>query len=226
MNAWRLLPFATAVGLGGFCPTPASAHLVNTGVGKFYAGMLHPLTSAEHLLPTLALAVLAVQRGKRAARATLFAFPLALMAGTLAGSRLPPFAAFQLANLIVLVGLGGLLALGDRLSYDRPSTLGALALLTGLILGYRSGMDMAASQVAAQFIPGVALTGLIVVALVASWVPIASAGRPNAPHPGRGGLRGGWHGAAELDPDRCHAPRTAGDPAAGAGGSAGHAPGG
>jgi ABC-type nickel/cobalt efflux system permease component RcnA len=35
-------------------------------------------------------------------------------------------------------------------------------------------MDMAAAQVAAQFIPGVALTGLIVVALVASWVPIAA----------------------------------------------------
>ena len=52
--------------------------------------------------------------------------------------------------------------------------MGGLALLTGVILGYRSGIDMAASKVAAQFIPGVALTGLIVVALVAAWVPMAS----------------------------------------------------
>ena len=174
MKPWRLLLFATAVGLGAFFPMPASAHLVNTNVGEFYAGMLHPLTSAEHLLPTLALAVWAIQCGTHAARMTLFAFPMALLAGTLAGSRLPPLAAFHPATLVVLVGLGGLLALGDRLNPIRPAAVGALALLTGSILGYRSGMDMAASQVAAQFIPGVALTGLIVVALVASWVPMAA----------------------------------------------------
>jgi ABC-type nickel/cobalt efflux system permease component RcnA len=99
---------------------------------------------------------------------------MALLAGTLAGGRLPACAVFHPANLVVLVVLGGLLALGDRLNHIRPAAVGALALLTGSILGYRSGMDMAASQVAAQFIPGVALTGLIVVALVASWVPIAA----------------------------------------------------
>jgi ABC-type nickel/cobalt efflux system permease component RcnA len=135
---------------------------------------MHPLTSAEHLLPTLALALLAIQCGKRAARTTLLAFPLALLAGTLAGSRLPPFAWFHLANLVALVGLGGLLALGDRLQHLGLAVAGMLALLTGLVLGYRSGIDMAASQVAAQFIPGVALTGFIVVALVAAWVPMAS----------------------------------------------------
>jgi nickel/cobalt exporter len=174
MKPWRLLRFATAVGLGAFFPTPASAHLVNTNVGEFYAGMLHPLTSAEHLLPMLALAILAIQYGKHAARTTLFAFPMTLLAGTLAGSRLLPLALFHVANLVVLVWLGGLLALGDRVNCIRPAAVGALALLTGSILGYRSGMDMAASQVAAQFIPGVALTGLIVVALVASWVPRAA----------------------------------------------------
>jgi ABC-type nickel/cobalt efflux system permease component RcnA len=70
--------------------------------------------------------------------------------------------------------LGGLLVLGDRLKHTGPAVVGMLALLTGVILGYRSGIDMAASKVAAQFIPGVALTGLIIVALVASWVPVAS----------------------------------------------------
>jgi hypothetical protein len=108
-----------------------------------------------------------------AARATLLAFPMALLAGTLAGSRLPPFVFFHVANLVALVGLGGLLALGDRLNRIGPAAVGALALLTGSILGYRSGMDMAASKVAAQFIPGVAVTGFIVVALVVAWVPMA-----------------------------------------------------
>jgi nickel/cobalt exporter len=174
MKPLRLFRFSTAVALGAFLPTQASAHLVNTNVGEFYAGMLHPLTSTEHLLPTLALALLAIQCGKRAARLTLLAFPMALLVGTLVGSRLPPFAYFQVANLMVLLGLGGLLALGDRITRIGSLAIGALALLTGSILGYRSGLDMAASQVAAQFIPGVALTGLIVVALVTSWVPVAS----------------------------------------------------
>ena len=80
MKPLRLLPFSTAVALGALLPTRASAHLVNTDVGEFYAGMMHLLTSAEHLLPILALALLAIQYGKRAARATLLAFPLALVA--------------------------------------------------------------------------------------------------------------------------------------------------
>jgi urease accessory protein len=61
MKSLRLLPFATAVALAVRLPTWASAHLVNTNVGEFYVGMGHPLTSAEHLLPTLALALLAIQ---------------------------------------------------------------------------------------------------------------------------------------------------------------------
>ena len=43
-----------------FWPVEVWAHLVNANVGEFYAGMLHPLTSAEHLLPTLALALITV----------------------------------------------------------------------------------------------------------------------------------------------------------------------
>ena len=66
-------------------------------------------------------------------------FPVALLAGTLAGSRLPPFALFHLTNLVALRGLGGLLVLGDRLHRIGLAAVGALALLTGSILGYRSG---------------------------------------------------------------------------------------
>jgi nickel/cobalt transporter (NicO) family protein len=61
MKPWRLLPFTITVALGPLLPARASAHLVNTDVGEFYAGMMHPLTSAEHLLPILVLALLASQ---------------------------------------------------------------------------------------------------------------------------------------------------------------------
>ena len=226
MKPWRLLPFSTAVALGTLLPTRASAHLVNTDVGEFYAGMLHPLTSAEHLLPTLALALLAIQCGKRAARAALLAFPMALLVGTVAGSRLPPFAFFHVANLVALVGLGGLLALGDRLNHIRPAAVGALALLTGLILGYRSGIDMAASKVAAQFIPGVACHGAHRRRTGRGLGPDGPLTlRPQAQNAGWGGLRGGWNGAVDPTPDRRCTTLCSGGQAAGAGGSAGHAAG-
>ena len=47
------------------CPTSVQAHLVDTNVSPFYAGMMHPLTSLEHLLPMLALALFASSYGKR-----------------------------------------------------------------------------------------------------------------------------------------------------------------
>jgi ABC-type nickel/cobalt efflux system permease component RcnA/hydrogenase/urease accessory protein HupE len=169
----RLLSAVFAV-CGVFLPTTVHAHLVNTNVGEFYAGMMHPLTSSAHLLPMLALALIAGQRGKHAARATLFAFPAALLAGTLSGSLLPPFGFFEVMNLILLLGLGGLLAFVHRLTRIGFTAMTILAVLTGLILGYRSGMDMAAAKVAVQFIPGVALTGFILVALIAAWVPVVS----------------------------------------------------
>ena len=165
---WLLVAVGLAFTFLG--PAPASAHLVNTNVGEFYAGMMHPLTGADHFLLALALALIASQCGKRAARVALLVFPLALLAGAAAGSRLPALSFLLPATQVLLVALGGLLALSDRLG---PTAVGVTALATGSILGYRSGMDMAASGVAAQFIPGVALTGLILVALVAAWVPVA-----------------------------------------------------
>jgi ABC-type nickel/cobalt efflux system permease component RcnA len=174
MKRLSRLTYAVLAAGGVYLPVTAWAHLVNTNVGEFYAGMMHPLTSSEHLLPTLALALMAGQCGKHAARAALLAFPAALLAGTISGSLLPPYDFFQVINLILLVVLGGLLAFKHRLSRITTMPMTMLALLTGLILGYRSGMDMAAAKVAVQFIPGVALTGLILVALIAAWVPVVS----------------------------------------------------
>jgi ABC-type nickel/cobalt efflux system permease component RcnA len=174
MKPLSCLTYAVLTACGVLLPATAWAHLVNTNVGEFYAGMIHPLTSSEHLLPTLTLALIAGQIGKHVARVTLLAFPAALLAGTLAGSLLPPYGIFHVANLLLLVGLGGLLAFKHHLNRISTVPMTMLALLTGFILGYRSGMDMAAAKVAVQFIPGVALTGLILVALIAAWVPAVS----------------------------------------------------
>lgn len=168
-NKFRYSLRYSALVLLGLIPAPAQAHLVNTDVGVFYAGMMHPLTSAEHLLPTLAVAVLASQLGKQAARGVVLVFPVALAAGILIGSYYPQFHFVRSINLALLL-LGGLLIVARDMP---PVVAPAFSGGTGLILGYRSGVDMAAAAVGMQFIPGVALTGLIIMLLFAAWVPEA-----------------------------------------------------
>lgn len=163
-----------AIGLGlAVCllPKTALAHLVNTDVGEFYAGMLHPLTSVDHLLPLLGLALLAGQCSKAAGRWTMLVFPLALMVSVLVGRNFQPLGLVHIANLVMLVALGGLLAMADKV---QTKWVAALAGLVGLILGFRSGADMAIADVGLQFIPGAGLTGFMVIALIAAWVPKAA----------------------------------------------------
>ena len=169
----RVFIFPMAV-LGTFMPAPAHAHLVNSNVGEFYAGMLHPLTSIEHVLPMVALALLASQVGKQAGRVALLVFPLALIIGIAGGSRFPLVDIFHFANLFALALLGILV-----LSAMRLSTLvtAVAAVITGVILGWRSGGDWAASGVGFQFVPGVALTGFLVMAVIAAWVPQVTGSR-------------------------------------------------
>jgi len=168
----RMNRFSLAV-LLSLVPRPALAHLVNADVGEFYAGMMHPLTSAEHLLPMVALGLLASRLGKQAARGVLLLFPVTLAAGMLIGDYYSHFAFLQTINLLLLVVLGGLLIVTRG---TPPVAAPVLAVGTGLILGYRSGVDMAAAAVGMQFISGVALTGLIIMVLLAAWVPEASSG--------------------------------------------------
>ncbi len=152
-------------------PQQAFAHLVNKDVGAFYAGMMHPFTAFEHLIPTLALAFFISQCGKQAGRWSMVIFPLALMIGIFTGSR---FASFDIVHVVHIAGiavLGGLLIFAHRMG----AVIAAVtSLMVGLILGYRSGVDMAAANTALQFIPGVAFTGLITIVLCAAWIPVAS----------------------------------------------------
>lgn len=93
-----MIRWALAAGLA-LAPGAASAHLVQSGLGPFYDGLLHPLVSLEDLLPLLALAVLAGLRGAAHARWLLLVVPLAWLAG------------FAL-NGVVAIGPGVLIAVG------------------------------------------------------------------------------------------------------------------
>jgi nickel/cobalt exporter len=147
-------------------PAPAFAHLVNTSVGDFYAGMLHPLTSIEHLWPAAALVLLAGRCNAHVARWTVAVFPPSLIAGVIVGQAFTHLTFVHPTSLVAMIALGLLLTAGYQ-----PS-MRAMAIATvsvGLLLGYRSGVDMAHAAVGLQFIPGVALTGFIMAALGSAW---------------------------------------------------------
>ncbi len=120
-------------------PRPAAAHLVQSGLGGFYDGLLHPLVSLGELLPLLALALWAGLRGAGHARWLVLAVPLAWLAGYgLAGPAPGRAALLAMGAAGVLLGL---LAAAD-VRAPRPVLLavGALVgLAHGLLLGAEGG---------------------------------------------------------------------------------------
>ncbi|MEW6586225.1 MAG: HupE/UreJ family protein [Nitrospirota bacterium] len=168
-----------------FFPGNVFAHLINQDVGEFYAGMLHPLTSAEHLIPVVALAFLAGWSGIQAARWAVGMFPLALIIGTWSGNGFAYPVYSHAANLVAIIILGILLGAARRMPL---TAVASIAGVIGMVLGLRSGIDMANAGVGLQFIPGVALTGLIIIALISAWISHASANSMRAAVKITGGL--------------------------------------
>lgn len=165
---------------GALAPTGAQAHLVNTRLGDFYGGALHPLTDFAQMLPWLALAGFAALQGPRKARWIVPAFPLALLAGGVA-SQIWPSAAFADPLGVVLIAVSGL-ALAAAVSVPLPALL-ALTVVMGLLHGYQNGAAMAPTTDRLLFLSGVMVVGYVVLTLLvggaiaflrgASWRTIA-----------------------------------------------------
>ncbi|MEM1092827.1 MAG: HupE/UreJ family protein [Pseudomonadota bacterium] len=129
----RLVARSVAGGLAlGMC-FPASAHLVSTRFGELYSGFLHPLTSMQHLVPWLGLALLGGLLGARVAKWVLAVFPVAVVAGALAAPGLAaveqPMAVINLASMMIL---GLIAAIAPSLPRWSFLTLGA-------VLGFSHG---------------------------------------------------------------------------------------
>ena len=60
MTRWRSTSAAaTLISLiGSLAPSVAFAHSVNAKIGGFYAGLIHPITALEHLLPFVVMGLL------------------------------------------------------------------------------------------------------------------------------------------------------------------------
>lgn len=170
-----------ATALFAAAPTVAQAHLVDTRLGDFYGGALHPLTAFEDLLPWLALAAVAAFQGPQRARWLLVVFPLALLAGAIL-SQLLPNPSFMPAVNVALIAVTGL-AVAAAIVVPLPVLIG-LGGLVGLVHGYQNGQAMTASTDQLLFILGVTAIGYVVMTLatagaiaflrgVGRWRPIA-----------------------------------------------------
>jgi urease accessory protein len=159
----KVLHGAVAASLLLGMPGVAQAHLVDTRLGDFYGGALHPLTDLQQMLPWIALAALTALQGPQRARWVVLCFPLALLAGCIAAVVLPdpPFAQVLDVSLVALTGL----ALAAAVSLPLPALLGITALM-GVLHGYENARAMAEDTDQILFLAGVTLIGYAVLTVL------------------------------------------------------------
>lgn len=138
----------------------ACAHSAARGAGDFYAGALHALTALEHVLPFLALGILAGQQARKT-EPVLLVFCLALAAGATVALWTPPLPYVGLLNIFSAILFGGLAAA----AWSLPMAICyGLAAVFGLSHGFANGAGMIEQTKPYLFIPGVAIAGLAVTA--------------------------------------------------------------
>lgn len=160
---------------------PAYAHLASASIGSFYAGMLHPLTAPVHVLPMLALGLMAGQRRLSDGYAVVLVFPGAMAVGAISVFLLPALQVVSALNLASTVLLGVIVALALPIPLWLLYTL---ATIFGLTHGYANGLAITAEHSPFAFITGMAIAALLVVGhslnaavqllrLRVAWLPIA-----------------------------------------------------
>ena len=172
-TAWLMALF-TAVWV---VPRPAHAHLVQTGFGTFYDGVVHLAITPEDLLLVLGLGLLAGLCGAATSRSTLVGLPGAWLAGGVAGMWWPAGGTLPLVSTVTFGSVGLLVAL-DR-KPPRAVVIG-LAGLAGMLHGYVNGATLTAagmdwlgligSMTAVFFV--VTVVTALVVSLRADWTRI------------------------------------------------------
>lgn len=151
---------------------PCQAHMVESGLGPYYDGMLHVVLTAEDLLPILALAAIAGLGGKAHARLTVLLLPLAwLVAGIIGAQVARPLPEFMAWLPLVLVG--GLLALDPR---PPRLVLALLVVAVGAWLGYGNGAALRVAGADIRAVIGSTGTVLLATTLLAAGAVALQAG--------------------------------------------------
>jgi urease accessory protein len=165
MHRPSLILFWLTLAIALIVAPSAHAHLMNTGFGPFYDGLTHLFVTPEDLLPVIALALLAGLRGPRFGRAVLLALPVAWLAGSAAGLLLAPQVTLPVAETIVTIALGALLAADCLLPI---AIVSGLAILLGLLHGSLNGSELPKTTSSGQIsAAGVAVALFVVVSLLA-----------------------------------------------------------
>jgi urease accessory protein len=142
----------------------AQAHLMNTGFGPFYDGLMHFLITPEDLLPVVALALFAGLQGPALGRIVLFALPLAWLTGSIAGLLDIPRFTVSVMMTLATIALGILLAADKPLP---PALIASIAILLGLLHGSADGSEIARRHSSEIITAGVAIAICIIVSLLA-----------------------------------------------------------
>jgi hydrogenase/urease accessory protein HupE len=169
--------------------SPASAHLVETGFGAYYDGVVHLVATPSDLLVVVALALLAGQHGTRSARWGLFALPASWLIGGAIGAWFPANVALPLLTTLSFALTGALVAFDAKL---KASGIALIAAAAGLVHGYANGTSLQANP--ALMIAGGTTTVFCMFALFAAQLTTVKVGW------GRIALRaaGSWIAAAGL----------------------------
>jgi len=147
--------------------TPARAHLVETGFGAFYDGIAHVALTPSDLLVVVALALLAGQRGTRAARWALLSLPLAWLVGGAVGASLSAGAVLPLLTTLTFGVAGALVALDVKLPVAGVALLAAAA---GSVHGYVNGGTMAPGGSGSLALAGAVTAAFCLFAVLAAQV--------------------------------------------------------
>ena len=148
-------------------PTSANAHLVSTGFGSFYDGVVHLALTAEDVLMVLGLALFAGLRGATTARALVWGLPSAWLCGGLLGMALPSGGVHSVATVISFTVVGALVAADLKLLTMAVLGLGCIA---GVVHGYANGAAMAESYHGGLALAGTVTEVFIVTVLVSALV--------------------------------------------------------
>lgn len=157
---------------------PAEAHLVQTGFGAYYDGIVHYFMSPADVLAALAMALLGGARGARASRIVVVVLPLAWLAGGAVALISGASEGLDAISPLTIGVVGVLVALNLNIP---ARAVGVLAALVGAIHGFGNGATVEVAGLSLLALTGatsvvfvlVTLSSAYVVSLEREWARIA-----------------------------------------------------
>jgi len=148
-------------------PANAQAHLMTTGLGPFYDGMMHLAVSPDDLLGVLAIAMLSGLVGKQHGRTVLFTLTSAWLVGGAFGLQLAEEVSLPVANTLSFLIVGVLVAADRKLPLLLVS---GLSIALGLLHGFLNGTAMAQAGSGFLALMGITTFVFVIAAIVSAFV--------------------------------------------------------